>query len=147
MDPPPTASSSAGLADVLILVTVYGFAIQQTIQLFVDPTFGGLAEWWKTRMEKGGDSVEQIDKTWAARYLKPLDPAGWKRWTLGFSALLIGMGVVQMTEFRVLERLKMHPPCDLFEVFFLGLVLSTGTQGMNSVLKLAQYAKDRINPG
>jgi hypothetical protein len=67
----------------------------------------------------------------------------YKKGTLGASSLILGMIIAYcVPQLQVLKILGVSSASAPLDVFVTGLVLSAGTDGANSVLKLMKYSKE-----
>jgi hypothetical protein len=96
-------------------VFVAGFAVQQVLEL--------LTGWFSL------DSDNRFEK--------------YKKVILGIVSLTLGLFLAGcVREFRVLHALKIDTVGTGLDVFISALVLSAGTEGVNSVLKFFKYSKE-----
>ncbi len=119
------------------VVAAIGFGIQQFLQVLAEPivsiTIGLLKD--KFSKKRSGEPV-----------LLPggISDVDAKKVMLGFISFTLGLAIALSTKkIRVLEAadLDMVPRWDLF---ITALTISAGTEGVNSVMKLAQYVKDAV---
>lgn len=121
------------------IMATLGFAIQQLLQVFFDPLvaivigfikssqFGGLNGPDGTRMLRGG-----------------ISDADAKKVLLGLISIIPGLIVTQATtSVRVLSAAGLNGVPG-WDVWITALTISAGTEGANSILKLAQYVKDAV---
>jgi hypothetical protein len=122
------------LAGWAAMPTVRGVGLHGTDGFDVDT-----AHAWQAPAFAAGFAVQQL-----LELLDPiLDtiPKGVKKTVLGVVALGIGVLLGLTTEIRVLEPLGVAGD-DAFDIGVTALVVSAGTQGLNSIMKFLGYAKE-----
>jgi len=117
------------------IIFIAGFAIQQVLQM-LDPVVMGAIAWYKAKRTKnnkpslpGGMSDEGFKKS--------------VMYVLGF---LLGVVVVLFTRIRLLYYVRPEWGGGLADFFISALVIGSGTEGVNTFLKLLSYVKDSQNP-
>jgi len=68
-----------------------------------------------------------------------------KRYYLGLISLSVGAGAAWLADLRVLVHLTSSgtpAPSDFLDLIVTGLIISAGTEGFNSILKLLSYKKE-----
>lgn len=93
-----------------------GFAVQQLIEL-VDSIFGPILKWDQ-----------------------PNTPIN-KKALFGIISLGVGLLIAFFSGIRVLQPLGV-PQAGVMDVLVTGLVISAGTEGINSIMKFLGYTKD-----
>jgi hypothetical protein len=69
-----------------------------------------------------------------------------KKLILGAISLVIGIALTFGTGMRVLEPLEIASQ-DWMDAVVTGILLSAGTEGSNSILKILEYFKDKLKNG
>jgi len=86
-----------------------------------------------------GFAVQQL-----IELLSPVvDKAGWrKKEVLGLASLVIGIILAWGAGIRVLAPLGVRSP-HVVDIVISGLIVSAGTEGVNSIMKFLGYAKEK----
>ena len=86
-----------------------------------------------------GMAVQQL-----LEFLNPVfDQFKWKKkYTMGLISLVVGLVLSFGAGLRVLEPLGVPNP-SIFDPLVTGLLISAGTEGLNSVMKFLGYAKEQ----
>jgi len=122
------------LEQAFLQVSLAGFAVQRTIEVFADPISPALV--MLLGRLPGFKSL-----------LKSADGNAQKRFVMGICSFVLGLLISSLAHIRVLVSLGIFKDgyfaTALIDVLFSGLVIAAGTEGANSILKWAQYTKDR----
>ncbi|KAA3660770.1 MAG: hypothetical protein DWQ04_18455 [Chloroflexi bacterium] len=65
-----------------------------------------------------------------------------KKLVLGFLSLAVGLALAGWGGFSILLPLGFTSTTDFIDVFVTGLVISAGTEGVNSIMKFLGYTKE-----
>ena len=105
----------------------------------------------------GPSVVESLAPAFSAgfalqRLIELLDPltnrlGNWKKPVLGWSSFVIGLTAASTSDsLHILKNLIASPPASMtfsfLDILVSALVLSAGTEGFNSILKLLEYKKE-----
>ena len=117
---------------------VIGFAVQQFLQVLVDPLAAVLISFIKTKWgEKGADGKMVLKGG--------VSDADAKKAILGAISVILGLVIAcSLGDIRVLKPSGLSSPS--LDVFVTALTIGAGTEGANSVLKFLQYSKDSMKP-
>src|SRR6266446_2228731 len=88
-----------------------------------------------------GLAIQQLLELLDSIFLKKLLGDDYKKAVLGLLSLVAGLGLAFGAGLRVLELLGASAPW-YWDEFTTGLIISGGTQGINSILKFLGYAKE-----
>ena len=127
LDPQATSSSSAAITLTTALGPAFaaGFAIQQLLEI-LDPVFSAI--WPATDAATGSAQKKKV--------------------ALGMLSLALGISIAYCCGLHVLQALlpalaNGKPPEPVTgDTFLTGLIISAGTEGLNTIVKFVGYAKD-----
>ena len=68
--------------------------------------------------------------------------ARWKKGILGIVAIVVGVGFAVVAGVRVLDPISTTAVPDWMDIAATGLVVSAGTEGLNSIMKYIGYKKE-----
>lgn len=122
-------------AEILAVVAIAGFAIQQLIELF-DPVISGLVK----RFGKKGESEQEL------RYPGALSEADFKKSVVMALSFLLGLLVAWVSEIKILSAVNEKWGGDWGDIFVTALVIGAGTEGLNTLTKYFNYMKDSRKP-
>jgi len=88
-----------------------------------------------------GLAIQQLLELLDSILLKKLIPEDYKKAILGALSLVAGLALAFGAGLRVLELLGVPSPW-YWDELTTGLIISGGTQGINSILKFLGYAKE-----
>jgi hypothetical protein len=114
------------MSKILAIVALAGFAIQQLLELL--SPFVSL----KIRKRIAGRTATNA----------ALSEAELKKWWMAFLALLLGVGTVAVTKISLLKFVEPSWECSLGDFLVTALVLSAGTEGLNTLTKYFGYVKE-----
>lgn len=119
---------------VVAVVFISGFAIQQALQILDPVIVGGIAAYKKRRLDKG----------------KPALPGGmadadFKKAVMALLSFLLGLGTVGLTGIRLLAYID-KAWGGVGDILVTSLVVGSGTDAANTVLKFLGYVKDAQKP-
>ncbi|HKS42806.1 MAG TPA: hypothetical protein VJX74_19495 [Blastocatellia bacterium] len=109
----------------LAIISIAGFAVQRTLELF-DPLFTGLIFFWK-KLASGklpGESTDTATKTWL----------------MAVAAFLISIPIPIVMHANGTGVVNLQ--WGVLDIFIGALAISAGSNGVNSVLKFGEFAKD-----
>lgn len=88
-----------------------------------------------------GLAIQQLLELLDSILIRRILPEEWKKVVLGLLSLIVGLCLAFFAKLHVLELLGAPyvPPWDELTT---GLIISGGTQGINSILKFLGYAKE-----
>lgn len=119
---------------IVAVVFITGFAIQQILQILDPLVVAGIARYKKKRLDKG---------------LPPLPggmaDADFKKATMALLSFLFGVIAVQLTKVRLLVYLNTDWD-GLGDLIVTALVVGSGTDAANTILKFLGYVKDAQKP-
>ena len=124
------------LQTLVPVISAIGFAFQQLLQVIGDP----LSSIAITSVKNGKYGVLAPDGT-------PMLPSGIsdvdaKKILLGVMSITLGSAIaLSLNSVRILQAVGLTSQWDWF---ITGLIISAGTEGANSVVKLMQYVKDAV---
>lgn len=126
----PTFNASVTVA----LVFIAGFAIQQVLQIF-DPVINGAIHIYKNyRISKQKDLPGGMTD------------GDFKKTVMSLLSFALGEATVLLTGIRLLKLFKPEYS-GVGDILVTGLVLGTGTEAVNTVLKFMGYLKDAQKAG
>jgi hypothetical protein len=119
---------------VVAVVFISGFAIQQALQILDPVIVGGIAAYKKRRLDSG----------------KPALPGGmadadFKKAVMALLSFLLGLGTVGLTGIRLLAYID-RAWGGFGDILVTSLVVGSGTDAANTVLKFLGYVKDAQKP-
>lgn len=134
-------------ADIFLLITLIGFGIQQFVQVIIDPFYTLAVA--KLRAAKGNDGGENPPAALAGAGLHAvpgrISEVDSKKLVLGLATIAMAAAIVATgpDSLRLLDTFKveLEPGQRWLDDAITVLVISAGTEGANSILKLLQYAK------
>jgi hypothetical protein len=88
-----------------------------------------------------GLAIQQLLELLDALFLKDKIPEEWKKFWMGVLSLVAGLALSFGAGLRVLEPLGAASTW-YWDQITTGLIISGGTQGINSILKFLGYAKE-----
>lgn len=152
------------LTMLLPVITTLGFAMQQFLQVIVDPLVSMAISILKARQSVKPDGTQAAGKPLqpVVRLAQPVNSDGtqvlpWglseedlKRALLGIVSIILGLLIaIFATDLRVLTAAKntLQSPMEIskgWDLFITALLISVGAEGANSVTKFAQYVKDVV---
>lgn len=88
-----------------------------------------------------GLAIQQLLELLDSILIKHVLPEEWKKFVLGLLSLIIGLCLAFFAKLHVLEPLG-APSIWPWDELTTGLIISGGTQGINSILKFLGYAKE-----
>jgi len=120
------------------IVAALSFGIQQFTQVIVDPIASVVISIVKYS-KYGGE--QRADGTRGLRFgITDVDA---KKTILGLSSFIIGLMIASTDMVRILKTSGVEG-YEAWDVFITALTISAGTEGLNTVVKLAQYLKDVV---
>jgi hypothetical protein len=119
---------------IVAVVFITGFAIQQALQILDPVVVAGIARYKKSRLDRGLPALPG-----------GMADADFKKAVLALLSFLFGMVTVLLTGIRLLIYLNKDwsGPID---VVVTSLVVGSGTEAVNTVLKFLGYVKDAQKP-
>ena len=123
--------STFNASETIAVVFIAGFAIQQALQIldpFVIVALGCFKRWRPEQHLPGG-----------------MTDADFKKTVMSFLSFALGVVTVLLTGIRLLKLLRPEYS-GLGDILVTGLVLGTGTEAVNTVLKFLGYLKDAQKP-
>jgi hypothetical protein len=122
---------------LFLAISAIGFGIQQFLQVIMDPLISAAITVIKDRQApKPPDNVKLLPGG-----ISDVDA---KKALLGLSSFILGWIIVSgAPALHVLSVLGL-PGFGGWDTFVSALIISAGTEGANSVLKLVQYSKDAV---
>ena len=90
-----------------------------------------------------GFAVQQLLEILDPLIIKIIGKSGDKKLVLGLLSLIAGLGLAFGAGLRVLEPLG-APGGDIVDAVVTGLIISAGTEGLNSILKFVGYSKQKM---
>lgn len=119
---------------IVPIIAAIGFGLQQFLQILVDPVASILINFIKNRSVAQPDGTKVLPGS-----ISDVDA---KKAILGAVSLVMGLAIASaIKEVRVLEVAGLQSSWDLL---ITALTISAGTEGTNSIVKLAQYVKDAV---
>jgi hypothetical protein len=129
-----------------------GFAVQRLLEV-LDPVLFPKESDEVKRANDGADAANDQKNGLAAgtsAAQRVANKAALKKRILGLISLILGIGLVLGTGIRVLHATGLAGitpfVTDPIDAMVTALVISAGTDGVNSMLKFLAYAKDNQNP-
>jgi hypothetical protein len=112
---PENVTNAISVVNALAPAFAIGFAVQRFIEIL--------------------DSWFDLDKKLSAE---------WKNAIMSTTALIVGISLASLLKIKVLETLGIEISQNLFWIEWLvsGLIISAGTDGLNSILKFLSYSKE-----
>ena len=125
------ASSTLTAPETVALVFLAGFAIQQILQI-IDPFVIIFIRKWK-------------DKRPEKNYPAEITEGDIKKAVMAALSFSFGLGTAGLTQIRLLTLLKPEY-AGIGDTIVTGLVLGTGTEAVNTLVKFLGYVKDAQKP-
>jgi hypothetical protein len=124
------------VGELVPIISAVGFAVQQLLQI-ADPIVSAIIGALRNQFSKN-----QADGTGSSP--SRVSDVDLKKSIMGLLSLLAGVVVVSVAdEIRVLHVMGADNH-DYLDWFISALTISAGSEGANSILKLAQYLKDMV---
>ena len=120
------------LPQVVAIVSITGFAIQQALQILDPFVMGGISKYKNSRPNKdlpGG-----------------MSDGDFKKAVMAFLSFLLGVVTVAMTDVRLLHYIRSEWGGRFADFWVTALVFGSGTEAVNIVLKFMGYIKDAQRP-
>ncbi|HKS28114.1 MAG TPA: Ig-like domain-containing protein [Pyrinomonadaceae bacterium] len=125
------------LSQAMALISIGGFAVQRAIEL-LDPLLAFMSYAFAAGLKKVKGALAKADAPATAQDELPwgLTETGLKTWLIGIISFLIGLIIARQASVQLVSADAS------VNQLVIALAISLGTNGINSLLKYAEYAKD-----